>query len=213
MSVFACAAILFDLDGVLVDSTRSVERHWRLWASEHNVDPEKLLEVAHGRRTSETIQLVAPHLNVQSEVDRVETREAADSEGVTVMPGARELVTSIPDARWGIVTSGTRWLATARLRLAGIPMPSVLVTAEDVTNGKPSPEPYQKGARLLGFDPQTCVVIEDAPAGVEAGRAAGAQVIALANTYPASDLHLAHAIVASLAEIRVKANGDLRLEL
>jgi sugar-phosphatase len=211
MPFFNCSAILFDLDGVLVDSTGSVERHWGIWAAEHNLDIHQLLAVAHGRRTTETIRLVAPHLDSEAEVQRIEYREAADVEGVRVMPGARELVRSIPEARWGIVTSGTRHLATARLRLAQISIPAVLVTAESVKEGKPNPAPYLTGARLLGFSPQDCIVIEDAPAGIESARAAGATVIALANTYPAEDLKAANAIVSSLAQLVVHSADGLGL--
>ena len=211
MPGFTCSAILFDLDGVLVDSTRSVERQWRVWAAEHGLDVITLLAVTHGLRTSETIARVAPHLNIQSEVDRIEAREAADTEGVEVMPGARELVASIPANRWAVVTSGTRLLATARLNLARIPIPGVLVTAEDVVNGKPDPEPYRKGAELLGLSPSECIVIEDAPAGIASGRAAGARVIALAGTYPAAGLGSANAIVQSLADIRVRVDGGLHV--
>lgn len=211
MPEFACSAILFDLDGVLVDSTRSVERQWRVWAAEHGLDAKMLLAVTHGLRTIETIARVAPHLNVQSEVDRIEAREAADTEGVEVMAGARELVASIPANRWAVVTSGTRLLATARLNLARIPIPHVLVTAEDVVNGKPDPEPYRKGAERLGLSPSECIVIEDAPAGIASGRAAGARVIALAGTYPAAELGSANAIVQSLADIRVRGDGGLHV--
>jgi len=211
MPEFACSAILFDLDGVLVDSTRSVERQWRVWAAEHGLDVKMLLAVTHGLRTIETIARVAPHLNVQSEVDRIEAREAADTEGVEVMAGARELVASIPANRWAVVTSGTRLLATARLNLARIPIPHVLVTAEDVVNGKPDPEPYRKGAERLGLSPSECIVIEDAPAGIASGRAAGARVIALAGTYPAAELGSANAIVQSLADIRVRGDGGLHV--
>jgi sugar-phosphatase len=211
MPELACSAILFDLDGVLVDSTRSVERQWRVWAAEHGLDVKMLLAVTHGLRTIETIARVAPHLNVQSEVDRIEAREAADTEGVEVMAGARELVASIPANRWAVVTSGTRLLATARLNLARIPIPHVLVTAEDVVNGKPDPEPYRKGAERLGLSPSECIVIEDAPAGIASGRAAGARVIALAGTYPAAELGSANAIVQSLADIRVRVDGGLHV--
>jgi len=211
MPEFTCSAILFDLDGVLVDSTRSVERQWRVWAAEHGLDAKMLLAVTHGLRTIETIARVAPHLNVQSEVDRIEAREAADTEGVEVMAGARELVASIPANRWAVVTSGTRLLATARLNLARIPIPHVLVTAEDVVNGKPDPEPYRKGAERLGLSPSECIVIEDAPAGIASGRAAGARVIALAGTYPAAELGSANAIVQSLADIRVRGDGGLHV--
>lgn len=213
MSSFTCAAILFDLDGVLVDSTASVERHWRLWAAEHQIDVDRLLAVAHGRRTSETIRLVAPELESAAEVDRIEHREAEDTDGVKVMPGAHKLVRSIPNGRWSIVTSGTRHLATTRLKLVGIPIPEGLITAENVYNGKPHPEPYLAGARMLGVAPKDCIVIEDAPAGIESGRVAGARVIALANTYPAAELRGADAIVYSLEQVHVHLDGALRIEL
>ncbi|HET7440329.1 MAG TPA: HAD-IA family hydrolase [Terriglobales bacterium] len=200
---FHCAAILFDLDGVLVDSTRSVARLWKLWAKENKLDPAQLLEIAHGRRTIEVVRLLTPHLPAEAEVEKIEAREAADTHGVSVMPGAVELVASIPQRRWAVVTSGTRYLATARLRLAKIALPEVLISADDVVNGKPHPEPYLKGAQRLGFRPEECLVIEDAPAGIAAAHAGGMKVIALASTYPAGELREADAVIGKLAQLQV----------
>ena len=208
--LFRCSAILFDLDGVLVDSTHSVTRQWRIWANENNLDSAKLLEIAHGRRTIEVVQLLTPHLATADEVAKIEQREAADTEGVRVMPGAAELVASIPNGRWGVVTSGTRHLATSRLGLANIPIPVVLISADDVVEGKPNPEPYLKGAQRLGVDPSECVVIEDAPAGILAAHAGGMKVIALASTYPVADLREAEAVVQSLTQIHVSFDGARR---
>jgi len=207
---FRCSAILFDLDGVLVDSTHSVTRQWRIWANENNLDSARLLEIAHGRRTVEVVQLLTPHLATADEVAKIEQREAADTEGVRVMPGAAELVASIPNGRWGVVTSGTRHLATSRLGLANIPIPVVLISADDVVEGKPNPEPYLKGAQRLGVDPSECVVIEDAPAGILAAHAGGMKVIALASTYPVADLREAEAVVQSLTQIHVSFDGARR---
>jgi sugar-phosphatase len=204
MTKFPCAAILFDLDGVLVDSTRSVERQWRAWAREQGIDDEKVMAVAHGVRAIEVIRTVAPHLDAEAEVRKLESREADDHDGVAVMPGAIALVRGIPEGQWCVVTSGTRHLATERLRLAGIiPLPKILITADDVVNGKPDPEPYLKGAEGLGVDPKECLVIEDAPAGIQSAHGGGMKVIALASTYPASALGEADAVVEKLARIRI----------
>jgi sugar-phosphatase len=207
MITFTCSALLFDLDGVLVDSTRSVERHWRIWAREQGIDGDKVMAVAHGVRTIEVIRAVAPHLDAEAEVRKLESREANDHEGVTTMPGAFELVRSVPDRQWGVVTSGTRLLATERLHLFGIPIPKVMVTADDVALGKPHPAPYLKGAELLGVNPSECLVIEDAPAGIQSARAGGMKVIALASTYPASALGEADVVIPKLDRIQVAVNG------
>lgn len=211
--VFSCAAILFDLDGVLVDSTASVARFWALWAAEHNVSPEEAVRVAHGRRTLETIRLLAPHLDAEAETVRLERREANDTDGVGRVHGALELLSTLPAQRWAVVTSGTRYLATRRLATNGLPAPAVFVTADEVTLGKPHPEPYLKGAELLGLSPQDCLVFEDAPAGIEAARAAGMSAIGVATTYPAAELTLAHAVVRDLSQVRTRLDGDGRLEV
>ena len=207
MKTFHCSGILFDLDGVLVDSTRSVDRQWRLWAERKGVDGDKVIAIAHGVRTIEVIKFVAPHLDAEAEVREIESREADDHEGVEIMPGAADLVRTIPAGRWGVVTSGTRPLASARLLFGGLPVPDVLVTADDVVNGKPHPEPYLKGAALLGIRPKDCLVIEDAPAGIQSARKGGMKVIGITSTYPASQLSTAHAVVQKLAQIQVGQDG------
>jgi sugar-phosphatase len=207
MKIFNCTAILFDLDGVLVDSTGSVTRQWRWWAEEHNIDPQKVLEIAHGVRSIEIIRKMAPHLDPQAEVARLEKREADDQEGVAVMPGAADLLKAIPEGRWCVVTSGTRYLATARLKLANLPTPKVLVCADDVSSGKPDPEPYLMGAKLLGMNPAECLVIEDAPAGIRAAHAGGMKAVGITSTYPASELLEADAVVQELAQIKIKSSG------
>jgi sugar-phosphatase len=207
MTIFRCAAILFDLDGVLADSTGSVERQWRIWAREQGIDEEKVAAVAHGVRAVEVIRRIAPHLDAEAEVRKLESREAEDRDSVAVMPGAVELVRSIPEGRWGVVTSGTRHLAAARLQLVGIPIPKVMVTADDVVDGKPHPEPYLKGATLMGVSPAECLVIEDAPAGIQSAHGGGMKVIALTSTYPASALGEADAVVQKLEQIQVASDG------
>jgi sugar-phosphatase len=214
MKKFKCGAILFDLDGVLVDSTRSVERQWRLWAEENNLDGDHIVSIAHGRRTIETVRLLMPHIDSEAETRKLEKREAHDTEGVEVMPGAAALVARIPAGRWCVVTSGTRYLATRRLALGQLPVPEVLVTADDVREGKPHPEPYLKGAELLGFDPAECLVMEDAPAGIQAAHAAGMKVIGIASTYSAGELAEADAVVQAFAELNMQVNGSgLEIEL
>jgi sugar-phosphatase len=207
MKIFDCAAILFDLDGVLVDSTGSVTRQWRRWAEEHNIDPQKVVEIAHGVRSIEIIRKMAPHLDPQAEVARLEKREADDQEGVAVMPGAANLLKAIPEGRWCVVTSGTLYLSSARLKLANLPTPKVLISADDVSKGKPDPEPYLMGAKLLGVNPAQCLVIEDAPAGIRAAHAGEMKAVGITSTYPASELLEADAVVQTLAQIIVKSPG------
>jgi mannitol-1-/sugar-/sorbitol-6-phosphatase len=211
MPTFLCSAILFDLDGVLVDSTRAVDREWREWARGKGVDGDAVMAIAHGVRTVEVIRRVAPHLDAEAEARKIEKHEAHDKEGVHVMPGAADLVRSIPEGRWGVVTSGSRLLASARLRFCGLPVPKVLITADDVTHGKPDPEPYLKGAQGIGLSPAECLVIEDAPAGIQAARAGGMTVIGITSTYAADALTHANAVIRKLGQIQVSLNGTGKL--
>jgi len=207
MPTFHCAAILFDLDGVLVDSTGSVSRQWTIWATGHGIDPPKVVKFAHGVRSVEVIRHFAPTLDAEAETRKLEAREADDIDGVAVMPGAAALLRSLPRNRWCVVTSGTRHLAVARLKLAELPEPKALVSADEVTNGKPHSEPYIKGAQMVDFEPSTCLVIEDAPAGIRSAHAAGMKAIAMTSTYGAEDLREADVVVSSLSEILVRFDG------
>jgi mannitol-1-/sugar-/sorbitol-6-phosphatase len=211
MPTFSCAAILFDLDGVLCDSTRQVDREWREWAARKGVDGDAIMAIAHGVRTIEVIRRVSPHLDAAAEAAAIENHEAHDQSGVVVMPGAIDLVNSIPVGRWGVVTSGSRLLATNRLRHCGLPVPEVLVTSDDVTNGKPDPEPYLRGATKMRVSPEECVVIEDAPAGIQSARAGGMKVIGLASTYKPAQLTAADSVAHALNRIHVSSNGTERL--
>jgi sugar-phosphatase len=188
-----CSGLLFDLDGVLVDSTPAVARVWSRFAARHGFEPEETVRRAHGRPSLETVRELLPNSDYVAENEFVLRGEIDDTEGVVPLPGARELLTSLPADRWAIVTSCSRPLAEVRLRAAGLPIPSRLLTSDDVIKGKPDPEPYQKGAALLGAPAAKCLVFEDAPAGIRAGKASGALVVAFRTTSPDPELESAGA--------------------
>lgn len=211
--IFTCRGILFDLDGVLVDSTGAVARVWRRWAQEHGLPPERVIREAHGRRSIETIVALTPHLDASLENQKVESMEIADQAGVVALPGAARLLRELSGKSFAIVTSATRALAIARLSSAGLPVPQLLVSADDVREGKPSPQPYLQGAAMLGLPTHDCVVFEDTAAGIESAHKAEMRAIALTTTFAASDLAAADAIVASLDEITFSlASGLIRLQ-
>jgi sugar-phosphatase len=216
MTEIQCSAVLFDMDGVLIDSTPAVARVWRGWALAHGFAPEEVVAHAHGRPSIMTIRQYLPHADHEAENRIVERLEMEDLEGVVPLPGARELLATLPRDRWTIVTSCTRPLAEVRLRAAGLAMPKGLVTSTDVVRGKPDPEPYLKAAEFLGFSADDCIVVEDAPAGIRAGKAAGARVIAFPTTCAEVSLREARAdwVLANCSEIAVlKETGNVRLRL
>jgi mannitol-1-/sugar-/sorbitol-6-phosphatase len=204
---FQCRAILFDLDGVLVDSTRYIEEQWRGWALSKGLSPEPFLKVCHGRRAVETIRLAAPHLDAEAEVAAF-VPAVSDNTPLIPIEGAAELLKSLPADSWAVATSGPRAGAIDRLRRASLPIPRVLIGAEDVLEGKPSPDVYLKAAESLGVAAADCIVVEDAPAGIESARAAGMRVIALTTTHPIEQLP-ADASAESLAPIHVRAGREL----
>lgn len=192
---------------MLVDSRAVVEDIWRRWATERGYDPAPYLRVAHGRRGQEVLRAVDPTLDIDREVRWLDAAAAADTTALTAIPGARDLVRGLAPDRWAIVTSGGYDLASGRLQRAGLPLPAVFVTGEDVQRGKPDPQGYLLAAERLGRDPATCLVFEDAPAGVAAGRAAGARVVALTTTHTADALRDAAATIADLRSVRVEREG------
>lgn len=216
MTQIRCLGVLFDLDGVLVDSTPAVARVWAKWAAEHGFDADETVRRAHGRPSLSTIRELLPDADHHAENLKVERDEIEDLEGVVPLPGALQLLATLPKDRWTIVTSCTRPLAEARIRAAALPLPERLVTAFDVEHGKPDPEPYTKGARRLGLAPADCVVVEDAPAGIRSGKAAGARVIALRTTASDDELYQAGAdwITDNLASLNLETrNGNQPLNL
>jgi mannitol-1-/sugar-/sorbitol-6-phosphatase len=182
MTLIQCEAVLFDMDGVLVDSTPAVARVWTSWALEHGLVPDEVVRAAHGRPSLASIIELLPHGDHEAENRELERREIEDVADVIALPGASQLLQSIPRERWAIVTSATRRLATVRLRSAGLPVPEHMVTSNDIQRGKPFPDPYLKGAEILGVAPMECVVAEDAASGVRSAKAAGARVLGLRTT-------------------------------
>jgi sugar-phosphatase len=201
-------AVLFDLDGTLLDSTPAVDRAWRAWAQRHGLDGDRVMHHVHGRPARESVAHFLPDADaatVNAEFRWLEEKESADVEGVMALPGAVELLRSLGALAvpWAIVTSGTQPVAQARLRAAGLPKPRVIVTADRISRGKPDPEGFLLAARELEVDPAACVVFEDAPAGIQAARASGARVIALTTNYPPEELSLAHEVTDSLQSVRL----------
>lgn len=216
MTVIHCAALLFDMDGVLINSTPAVTRVWRRWALEHGFNSEEVVARAHGRPSLTTVREYLPNADHEAENREVERREIEDLEGVIPLPGALELLASLPQDRWTIVTSCTRPLAEVRIRAAGLPLPKKLITSNDIIHGKPHPDPYLKGASVLGFPAANCIVVEDVPAGVRAGKAAGAKVVGFTTTVGEAVLQDAGAdwILNNCADIRLLGEGkDLNLAL
>jgi len=210
MTEIHCSGVLFDLDGVLIDSTPAVTRVWRQWAMERGFDPEEVVARAHGRPSLATVREYLPNADHAAENREIERREIEDADGIITLPGARELLLQLPATRWAIATSCTRPLAEVRLRAAGLPVPERIVTSSDVTLGKPHPEPFLKAAAKLGFPASECVVVEDVPAGIRAGKAAGATVVAFRTTVEEAELRRAGAdfILNNCADVSVARNAE-----
>ncbi len=176
-------AFLFDMDGTLITSTKAVERCWRAWAQRNKLDVSHVLETIHGRPARDSIKLLAPNANLDEEAAWMLRMELSDDVGVSPIDGAKEFLRSLEGFPWAIVTSADRVLAEYRLKLCQMPLPKILISVDDVSIGKPHPEGYLKAASLLGFSAASCLVLEDTPAGLAAGRAAGAKLIGITTTF------------------------------
>ena len=203
-----CQAVIFDFDGVLIDSNDVYEKHWKIWADRNGIDFEQILAVHHGIPPTRTIGIVAPHLDAKTEAQGFVQLCENDLEGVKIWPGALGLLERIQGYPWAIATSSTRNMVMPRLRYLSLPVPAVLVTNDDVLRGKPAPDPYEKAARDLGLEPHQCLVIEDAPAGITAAKAAGATVIAVETTHDRADLQHADFVTEGLTKLEVHAADD-----
>jgi len=200
--------ILFDMDGILVSSLGSVERSWAKWGEMRGLDGALAIKTAHGQRAIDTIRVLRPDLNDVEELKLIEQIEIDDKEGIEVLKGVERLLESLPEKYWTIVTSATERLARVRLEHAGLKVPARIITADMVTLGKPNPEPYLKGAELLGLKPEECLVIEDSTSGAMAGHTAGCKVLATLFSHTMENLSAADWIVESLEGLSVKPQGD-----
>jgi sugar-phosphatase len=195
------SAVLFDLDGVLVESRESTERVWLDWARDNSIEVDALRSAMHGVRSGDVVRALRPDLDAAAEAEEIERRQAADTEGLRAISGAAAALGALNLDRVAVVTSGTRPLALARLAAVGIEPPAVVVFADDVERGKPDPEGYLAAARRLGAEPAEALVVEDAPPGIEAGRAAGAATVAVTSTHARQELAAADVVIESLEEL------------
>lgn len=207
------SAFLFDMDGTIINSIPATERVWTRWALKHGLDVATFLPTMHGVRGIDTIaRLGLPGVDPVTEAKDVEQAELEDIDGILPIPGAIAFLSALPADRWGIVTSASAALARRRLAAAGIPLPKVIVTAEDVNRGKPAPDGYRLGAESLGFDPADCLVFEDVPAGILAGEGAGAHVVVMTATHH-HPIETGHPLLPSYEGVTAQADGDGRLRL
>jgi sugar-phosphatase len=204
------AGLLFDMDGVLVSSIGSVTRSWRRWAKHYGLPDAESFEIPHGTRAIDVVRQVKPDLDPEEGLQLIEDIELKDTDDLKELRGARPLLESLPQERWAIVTSATRRLLVGRLEAAGLPVPERIISGDMVERGKPDPEPYRRGAELLGAEAKDCLVFEDAPSGVQAGVAAGCRVVGVLGTHSAEELREAGVqwVVESLAKVRAGVRGE-----
>ena len=200
--------LLFDMDGVLISSIGSVERCWRRWAKMYAIPDAENYNVPHGMRAIDIVKMLRPDIDPQAGLRAIEDMEIMDTTDLKVLPGVKAMLSMLPPERWAIVTSCTKRLMLGRLAAAGLPVPTRIISGDMVERGKPDPEPYRRGAELLGLAPRSCVVVEDAPSGVGAGVAAGCRVLGVLGTHSAEELMAADWVAESLDEVEVVTRED-----
>jgi sugar-phosphatase len=208
--VVEAKGLLFDNDGVIVSSIASVNRSWKRWAAHYGVPNADAVQIAHGTRAVEIMDQLAPGVDKEEGLRLIEDMEIADTDDLEVLPGVRVLLEGLPKERWAIVTSATWRLLIGRLKAAQLPLPERIVSGDRVVNGKPHPEPYLRGAEMVGAAPAECIVVEDAPTGVGAGKAAGCRVMGVLGTHSAEELREAGCdwVVKSLLDVSVESTSN-----
>lgn len=208
-----CKAVLFDMDGTLVDSTGVVERAWGLWAARHGIPIETVLAFSHGRPTIATMEHFLPVRDHTRELEEMDRYEETQMEGILAVPGAAQVIHALQSHPWAIVTSAWRTLAEARVLAAGLPLPKVIVPVDEIRNGKPHPEGFLQAAERLGVAPKECLVFEDSRPGIEAGVSAGMQVVALLTTAPAHQMKH-RPLIRDFRDVKIEYDGEwIKLEL
>jgi mannitol-1-/sugar-/sorbitol-6-phosphatase len=211
--VLTCKAVLLDMDGTLVDSTRVVETAWGRWATRHGIPPETVLSFSHGRATAATMEHFLPARDHTQELEEMARYEETHLEGILAVPGAAQAVRALKNHPWAIVTSAWRTLAEKRVAAAGLPLPAVIVPVDEIRNGKPHPEGFLRAAERLDVAPKECLVFEDTRPGIDAGVNAGMRVVALLTTHPPDQLRH-HPLIRDFRDVTIQADGEcLKFEL
>ncbi len=203
MKTFECDAIIFDMDGTLIDTNECIEYVWKKWGEKYNVE---IKEVLHGITALESVKILAPHLATKEMAQELEDMVLQEADKIKLIPGSKELILKLPKDSWTIATSATIEIVNTDFDVVGLPVPDQLITAEKVKNSKPHPEPFIKAAELLGTTPDKCIVFEDSLSGIEGAHKSGATVIGITTTHPKEKLKLAECTINDFSKVSLKIN-------